>query len=82
MRYLVPSAALALKQGFGRLIRTSRDRGIVALLGERVSTKGYGKVVLRSLPAARRCTTFNEVRSFWDGSDSSLPLEESGVAGG
>ena len=82
MRYLVPSAALALKQGFGRLIRTSRDRGIVALLDERVSTKGYGKVFLRSLPAARRCTSLDELRLFWHGGDSSLQADASGVAGG
>jgi ATP-dependent DNA helicase DinG len=67
MRYLVPAAALTLKQGFGRLIRTRADRGIVALLDQRVWTKGYGKVFLRSLPAARRCNTFDEVRAFWDG---------------
>jgi ATP-dependent DNA helicase DinG len=66
MKYLVPSAALVLKQGFGRLIRTQRDRGIVALLDERVSIKGYGKVFLRSLPDARRCRSLEEVRGFWD----------------
>lgn len=66
MKYLVPSAALVLKQGFGRLIRTQRDRGIVALLDERVSNKGYGKVFLRSLPEARRCRSLAEVRGFWD----------------
>ena len=65
MRYLVPSAALTLKQGFGRLIRSRADRGIVALLDERVSTKGYGKVFLRSLPAARRCSSLEELRAFW-----------------
>lgn len=69
MRYVVPSAALTLKQGFGRLIRTRADRGIVALLDERVSTKGYGKVLLRSLPAARRCATLDEVRAFWNQSE-------------
>jgi ATP-dependent DNA helicase DinG len=65
MRYLVPSAALTLKQGFGRLIRTRSDRGIVAILDERVSTKGYGKVFLRSLPPARRCDSLAELRAFW-----------------
>ncbi|HEX7480851.1 MAG TPA: ATP-dependent DNA helicase [Polyangiales bacterium] len=65
MKYLVPSAALALKQGFGRLIRARSDRGIVALLDGRVSKKGYGKVFLRSLPAARRCHTLAEVAAFW-----------------
>ena len=66
MRYLVPSAALTLKQGFGRLIRSRRDRGIVAILDERVSTKGYGRVFLRSLPPATRCDSLEELRAFWD----------------
>lgn len=52
MEYLVPAAALALKQGFGRLLRTSRDRGVVAVLDARLQTKGYGKVFLRALPPA------------------------------
>ena len=67
MKYLVPSAALSLKQGFGRLVRSRRDRGIVAILDSRIVTKGYGKVFLRSLPEARRCDAFAEVQAFWDG---------------
>ena len=67
MKYLVPSAALALKQGFGRLIRTRRDHGIVAILDNRIRKKGYGRVFLASLPPARRCETLDEVRAFYDG---------------
>ena len=67
MKYLVPSAALALKQGFGRLIRTRRDRGIVAILDNRIAKKGYGRVFLASLPPARRCETLDEVRAFYAG---------------
>ena len=63
--YLVPSAAITLKQGFGRLVRTRRDRGIVALLDSRVTKRGYGKLFLRSLPDATRCTSFDEVTRFW-----------------
>ncbi|MGB5811230.1 MAG: helicase C-terminal domain-containing protein, partial [Polyangiales bacterium] len=62
MRYLVPAAALSLKQGFGRLIRTTRDCGVVAILDSRIRTKGYGKVFLRSLPPARVCHSLDEVR--------------------
>lgn len=62
MQYLVPAAALSLKQGFGRLIRTRQDRGIVAILDSRMRRKGYGKVFLRSLPPARVCDTLDEVR--------------------
>lgn len=52
--YLLPSAALTLRQGFGRLVRTERDRGLVAILDARLRTKGYGKLLLRALPDARR----------------------------
>jgi len=62
MKYLVPAAALSLKQGFGRLIRTTQDRGVVAILDSRIRRKGYGKVFLRSLPPARLCDTIDEVR--------------------
>ena len=62
MRYLVPAAALSLKQGFGRLIRTRRDRGVVAILDSRIRRRGYGKVFLKSLPPARACETLDEVR--------------------
>jgi len=63
----LPGAALALKQGFGRLIRSETDRGIVALLDERVHTKGYGKRLLEALPAAYRTTEFEELRQFVTG---------------
>jgi ATP-dependent DNA helicase DinG len=65
MEYLVPSAAIALKQGFGRLVRTRRDRGVVAILDRRLLTKGYGRVFLGSLPPARRCEDLDAVRAFW-----------------
>jgi ATP-dependent DNA helicase DinG len=64
MRYLVPAAALSLKQGFGRLIRTRQDRGVVAILDSRIRRKGYGKVFLRSLPPARVCDTLDQVQEF------------------
>jgi ATP-dependent DNA helicase DinG len=64
-RYQVPSAAITLKQGFGRLIRTQRDRGIVAVLDRRLVTRGYGKTLRASLPPARRVETMDEVREFW-----------------
>lgn len=52
--YLLPRAALKVKQGFGRLIRTGTDRGVVALLDRRVLTRAYGKVFLASLPECPR----------------------------
>jgi ATP-dependent DNA helicase DinG len=54
MHYLVPHAALKLKQGFGRLIRTTTDAGVVVLMDSRVVTKRYGALLLESLPPARR----------------------------
>lgn len=66
IEYQLPQAALLLRQGFGRLIRTRRDRGIVAVLDPRLSTKRYGQTFLKSLPPARRCATIDELRIFWD----------------
>jgi ATP-dependent DNA helicase DinG len=54
MDYQVPQAAIKLKQGFGRLIRTAADSGIVVLFDPRVLTKPYGKVFLDALPDAKR----------------------------
>ena len=64
--YQVPQAALSLRQGFGRLIRTRTDRGIVAILDPRLTTKRYGGAFLKSLPPARRCADIREVREFWE----------------
>jgi ATP-dependent DNA helicase DinG len=54
MNYLVPHAALKLKQGFGRLIRSRQDAGVVVLLDSRVVTKRYGPLLLCGLPHAER----------------------------
>lgn len=51
--YQLPRAILRLKQGFGRLIRSSADLGIVAILDPRLRTRGYGKRILRALPEAQ-----------------------------
>jgi ATP-dependent DNA helicase DinG len=51
-RYMLPHAALRLKQGFGRLIRSRSDRGVVVLLDSRVLEKSYGRYLLESLPPA------------------------------
>jgi Rad3-related DNA helicase/REP element-mobilizing transposase RayT len=54
MDYSVPEAIIKLKQGFGRLIRSRSDKGIVVLLDSRVTTKRYGKMFLEALPPCRR----------------------------
>jgi ATP-dependent DNA helicase DinG len=68
--YMLPNAALRLKQGFGRLIRTATDRGVVVLCDPRVVTKSYGRGLLAGLPPARRIigpwsATLEEVRVFY-----------------
>ena len=59
--------ALALKQGFGRLIRTKTDRGAVAVLDSRIMTKGYGKWFLRSIPKCRITDEREEFGKFFEG---------------
>ncbi len=56
MDYSVPEAIIKLKQGFGRLIRSRTDRGIVVILDSRVTAKRYGKLFLEALPPCRRVT--------------------------
>ncbi len=64
--YQIPQAAIALKQGFGRLIRTRSDRGILALLDNRITRQRYGQVFFDSLPDYRFTMNWNEVESFFD----------------
>jgi ATP-dependent DNA helicase DinG len=63
--YQVPRAAIALKQGFGRLIRRRDDRGIVAILDHRILSKSYGQLFLASLPKAARTSALEQVRRWW-----------------
>ncbi len=64
--YQVPAAVITLKQGFGRLIRSLDDRGVLALLDNRILKKSYGRVFLQSLPAYRRTTELGEVDAFFN----------------
>jgi ATP-dependent DNA helicase DinG len=59
--YQVPAAVITLKQGFGRLIRSLNDRGVLALLDNRILKKAYGEVFLESLPQYRRTTELDRV---------------------
>jgi ATP-dependent DNA helicase DinG len=73
----VPAATIILKQGFGRLVRTRRDAGIVALLDDRVHRRGYGKTLLAALPPASRTDDLAAVRAFWlshEGTAHAAPL--------
>jgi ATP-dependent DNA helicase DinG len=63
--YQVPAAVIALKQGFGRLIRSVKDRGVLALLDNRLLKQRYGKTFVDSLPAYKKTRDIAEVESFF-----------------
>src|SRR6185436_5113116 len=69
--YMLPHASLRLKQGFGRLVRSSADRGVVVIADPRVVTKAYGRRLLEGLPPARRIVgrwsdLLPDLQSFYD----------------
>jgi ATP-dependent DNA helicase DinG len=64
--YQVPEAVLTLKQGFGRLIRSLEDRGVLVLLDPRVRTQRYGQTFLQSLPPYRVTHTITDVEAFFE----------------
>jgi len=64
-QYQVPVAVITLKQGFGRLIRSLHDRGLLALLDNRILKKQYGRVFVESLPNYRRTTDLVKVQEFF-----------------
>ena len=63
-QYQLPEAVIALKQGFGRLIRSENDHGLLAILDNRLVRKGYGKIFFDSLPPYRRANRLDEVKAF------------------
>jgi len=63
--YSVPQAVISLKQGVGRLIRSTTDRGVIAILDPRLRTKSYGRDFLNSLPRMRITTELDDVRSIF-----------------
>ena len=75
MEYTVPQAVIKFKQGFGRLIRSRDDRGVVLILDSRVLSKNYGRFFLKSLPQARVLKgageeVFPEMRRFFEDQES------------
>ncbi|MGH8159403.1 MAG: ATP-dependent DNA helicase [Rhodanobacter sp.] len=66
----VPSAVIALKQGAGRLIRDVHDRGVLVLCDPRLTSKGYGRLFLASLPPMPRTRELADVQSFFDDSQA------------
>jgi ATP-dependent DNA helicase DinG len=71
-QYQVPAAVITLKQGFGRLIRSLNDRGLLVLLDNRILKKAYGRVFLESLPDYRRTTELEAVEQWFGGSGSQV----------
>lgn len=64
LEYQVPAAIITLKQGLGRLIRTTHDRGVLAILDSRLQHKPYGRLFLASLPACPVTHDLREVADF------------------
>ena len=64
-QYQVPAAVITLKQGFGRLIRSLHDRGLLVLLDNRILKKQYGRVFIESLPNYKRTTDMRVVEGFF-----------------
>jgi ATP-dependent DNA helicase DinG len=64
-QYQVPAAVITLKQGFGRLIRSLHDRGLLVLLDNRILKKQYGRVFIDSLPNYKKTTDIKMVESFF-----------------
>jgi ATP-dependent DNA helicase DinG len=64
--YQIPQAAISLKQGFGRLIRTASDRGVLALLDNRITQQRYGQVFFDSLPDYAFTMRMEDVEKFFD----------------
>jgi len=73
--YQVPSAVISLKQGFGRLIRSLHDRGLLCLLDNRILNKRYGRVFLESLPNYGRTTDMRVVEQFFRTNESAAAAE-------
>ena len=66
MDFQLPRAILALRQGVGRLMRTSTDKGLLAILDIRLFTKQYGHIFLRSLPPSPITRELKDVESFFE----------------
>ncbi|MCX8030144.1 MAG: DEAD/DEAH box helicase [Thermodesulfovibrionales bacterium] len=64
--YQIPTAAILLKQGFGRLVRSKSDKGVVAILDSRIIIKGYGKEFIKSLPECRVTNSLVEFKNFME----------------
>ncbi|HEX7348210.1 MAG TPA: ATP-dependent DNA helicase [Rhodanobacteraceae bacterium] len=69
----IPAAAIALKQGAGRLIRDVHDRGVLVLCDPRLTSKAYGRIFLASLPPMRRTHALADVQAFFAAPGATMP---------
>ncbi|HEV7397736.1 MAG TPA: helicase C-terminal domain-containing protein, partial [Pyrinomonadaceae bacterium] len=75
--YSIPQAVIALKQGLGRLIRSTTDRGVLAVLDPRLKTKSYGRTFLQSLPPCRVTSNIDELaRMFYQRTPAPNPISK------
>lgn len=77
--YSVPQAIISLKQGLGRLIRSTTDRGVLAVLDPRLRTKVYGQQFLKSLPPCRVTSKIEDLHSVFEPEVSSFKSQVSGL---
>jgi len=66
MFYQVPQAITLLRQGFGRLIRSTTDTGVVAILDPRIKSKFYGKYFINSLPDCKKVSDIEDIKNFFE----------------
>ena len=78
--YQLPQAVIALKQGAGRLIRGSEDRGVLVVCDPRLLSRSYGYTFLDSLPAMARTRQIEDVRAFFGAGTEDAPGCDSGAA--
>ena len=74
--YQLPAAVIALKQGVGRLIRSSEDRGVLMICDPRLISRPYGKVFLKSLPPMRRTRLLSRVETFFQSEPAGLSMTQ------
>ncbi|MCP4727905.1 MAG: ATP-dependent DNA helicase [bacterium] len=70
--YQIPNAVIRFKQGFGRLIRSSTDKGIVAVLDSRILSKSYGKLFIKALPGCTVVQRMDELKAAYSAIEDSL----------
>ena len=66
-QYAIPRASIALRQGFGRLIRSSTDRGVVVMCDKRLTSQPFGRTIANALPKTRVSHNIEDIKAFLAG---------------